>query len=129
MKDFKDVQIGDFVFTIVYGWIKVRKIFKNHHYPILCGNESFNSEGKPFHENTNPSAWTYDPLHGTKPPIDWKKVEVGTEVEVRNSSNADWASGKIITYNASKALPYGCIGYGEGLQKEIVHYRYARLGN
>ena len=126
MKEVKDVQVGDWVFTVHAGWTKVTKI-RDGAYPIHTKYATYSVEGKYRHGDTYPSAWTYDPLNGTEHPISWKDIEVGTLVKVRNYTTRVWALGKIIVYDADKELPYGCLGYGEGLQKEIVYFKYAKL--
>ena len=126
MKEFKDVQVGDWIFTIRAGWTKVTKI-QDVTCPIHTEYTTYSMEGKYYHSDVHPAAWTYDPLNGTEHPTSWEDVEVGTAVKVRNYVTDVWALGKIIVYDADKELPYGCLGYGERLQKEIVYFKYAKL--
>ncbi len=89
-KRIEELQAGDGVFDLRFGWGVVSGVEFDGYYPMrvtfLKGNQHYTLEG--FFDVTMdkyPSLYTYDPIHNTKPEIkreiDWSKVPMGTKVK------------------------------------------------
>lgn len=88
---FKDVKVGDWIFTIQEGWTKTvsRDLHVSDFYDYTIRNtySAFTLEGRFNKHDLYPSAWTYDPFNDTQPPYDFKEGEV---IAVRDIKEYPW---------------------------------------
>ncbi len=76
MKELKDVKEGDYVYHVIRGWEKVQKSVSNE-FPLEVGDMSFNTDGREYFDNKNPTIYPSNPLNpNDHPPCDFKKGEV-----------------------------------------------------
>ncbi len=71
-KKFSDTKVGDDIFTTRHGWEKCTGRF-DAQYGVKTKNVNYTNKGQGYIENKHPSAWTYDPFDGTKPPREFVK--------------------------------------------------------
>lgn len=101
-------QVGDKVWSPVFGWGLVESISKvNHPMPVkvVFKNsstvvESFNHEGKYLSNSPAPILFHDEVKDWPDPPksIDWNKVAVDTPVFVRNSDDDPWEAGHFAVF-------------------------------
>jgi len=71
----RDVEVGDWVFTIKSGWGEVEEINENVLYCIKIKNKRYTRGGKVLSDDFFPSAWKNPPegFNVGVPPCDFKK--------------------------------------------------------
>lgn len=60
--DLSKVKVGDRIWTIQDGWVKVKNVNHSSYYPIFAGNSSFTLDGREVECNAHPSAFTFNPF-------------------------------------------------------------------
>ena len=87
---FKDAKVGDKVWHIRYGWMKILDIQRNVNYPIRVGFDmlvaTFTFEGKVIAKDLNPSIF-WDEIKFEIPKKPLPKLEVDTKVLVWNDKS------------------------------------------
>lgn len=105
------VSVGMWVFDTHNGWTKITELLELREMVIVtdCGRRTY-ADGRNLKSDKYPSLFLVDIFEGTSPPaqeIDWSKVPMDTEVEVRNSTDEIWLPRHFCCY-----LPVGN-GYGQ----------------
>lgn len=87
--DLSSVNVGDWIWTIQGGWVKVEKVLDDTRYAIVTKNESYTTAGKCVYSDTYPSAFTEPPsgFNAEPKPCEFKK---GDKVLVRDFNNTRW---------------------------------------
>lgn len=63
-----------------------------------------------------------------EPKVDWKKVPMNTNIEVRDDEYAFWNKRTFIFYDENSDYPYVCIGNATSdYNSKAVGWKYARL--
>ena len=132
MKEFKDVQKGDWVFTIRSGWVKVDEVVGGTGYPVMLDYAWYTKEGRLRKHDTSPSAWLYDPLNGTSPPepeIAWSKVPIDIDVFV-SADDMVWFKRKFVVYIPSGDSTFYVSKISQNIKttKGLAIFKYCKLG-
>jgi len=87
--DLSNVEVGDWIWTIKEGWLRVRDIVSCIDYAIRTIGESYTIDGKRHVSDRYPSAFTEPPdcLNAEPKPCEFKK---GDKVLVRDFNNTSW---------------------------------------
>jgi hypothetical protein len=96
--DFKNHQVGDKVYHIVHGWVKIEKKVGDFFYVKA---QSYNYDGKYREDNENPTIYPHNPFEQTEE----RMVEVYSDdgecwekriliKEIKNSKVLCWAKGE-----------------------------------
>ena len=74
----QNVKTGDWIFTIMNGWIKAKITASVGCWPVLTAyKHSYLRDGRFHSEALYPSAWTYNPFDANdKPPCEFREGEV-----------------------------------------------------
>lgn len=80
-KEFKDLKVGDDVYTIKNGFDKVTCIENDSLYPIKTKQESFTLDGKCYTKDIYPVAFTYNPFE-PQPENEIMQAPIGKLMEV-----------------------------------------------
>ena len=64
-------KVGDNVWTIQNGWEKVIEITTSDIYPVVTAGDNYTEEGRLYNGAKHPSLFSYDPLNGTEPPVEY----------------------------------------------------------
>jgi hypothetical protein len=90
--DLRNVKVGDWLFTIQSGWVKVIDIVVQNRYQIVTTGDEYNFDGKYFDTDAMPSAWPFNPLDpNDHPPVEFK---VGQVIAVKGIAISDDAGGR-----------------------------------
>ena len=86
MKEIKDLVVGDVVWTIQNGWTTVIELNPGGTYCVATEHDCYTSTGLQHTNYAHPSLFTYDPLNGTEPPVEY---EVGEFYKVKTGFDGD----------------------------------------
>lgn len=90
-KNFKNVRIGDDIFTIKEKWTVVRSINPDSPYLINTASWSYTVKGNYLISDALPSAWTHNPFDtNDKPPIRLPDLEKDAHIWVRDNEIYEW---------------------------------------
>lgn len=113
------VSVGMWVFSIKEGWVQVKNISGQNEHEIKAGQFTYCGNGRRHEPDKYPMLFLFDIFEGTSPPepeIDWKKVPMDTDVEVRNDPKDEWRLRKFVCYLPGCGFPFLVFGDGHGMK-------------
>ncbi len=121
----RDVEIGEWVYTIKLGWAKVIAIDTSTNYPVRVsikdGDEwCYKFNGKINTTDVNPSAWTYNPFNKCdEPPCEFEEGEV---IAVRSSVVDVWVYKRFYKKGLSRFLTVNDFSSNENVIHDSWYY-------
>ncbi len=99
----RDVEIGDWIFTIATGWSKV---YNETDGLIFTSSITYKRDGRRSESDVCPSAWDYNPFNNNdRPPCEF---EVGEVIAVRDRAEGDaWRYDKFLSVRNEEYV-YSC---------------------
>jgi hypothetical protein len=125
--DLSKVEVGDYIATIRFGWVKVFSISVNDEHPVETTCESFLFNGRYTEYDIAPSAFT-------RPP-EWLLILIGPkphtfrrdEVILVSDNNIEWYPRHFIEWTSDG---YKCVADGLSIKtmrgEQITYWEYAK---
>ena len=86
-------KVGDNVWTIQSGWAKIVEIDPDAIYSIKTSSDTYFEDGRMYKSDIHPSLFSYDPLNGTEPPIEFVgsvELRIASFYKMRFIANGMW---------------------------------------
>ena len=103
--DLSKVKVGDRIWTVQDGWVKVKSVNHSSYYPIFDGNSSFTLDGKFSRSHHHPSAFTFNPFEQQQPFDGYWAMVSGIPITENNKGYKRFVlmerNGKYIAWNGT----------------------------
>ena len=105
--DLSKCKVGDYIWTIFFGWKKVTNINRSKHYPILVNNIMLTIDGRVNVDDLAPVAFTKPPKWFKAEPMPYS-FEKGDKVLVKDIRSENWVRQYFSHYKNGKYYTSSC---------------------
>jgi hypothetical protein len=130
--DLSKVKVGDWIYVLFKGWLKVIAI-GDWRWPVKLKDYSLTLDGKLLTNHLHPVAWVTPPAYLNAPPKPKPEPEPefkkGDRVLVRDSKNDKWTRKYFSHYLSSSNMPYHCFKMGKdewASEGETTGWKYCK---